>query len=65
MARLFMSERFSAEKRLMTQPEFEIVCIVIVVVVAAVVFPLVVYLSSLANTFVIYLTDYTTNWHSR
>lgn len=52
----------------MTQPEFGIVIVVIllhVVVVFVVDFGHDVYVSSSANTFVVCLTDNTTNWHSR
>lgn len=46
----------------MTQPEFGIVIVVILVVVVD--FGHVVYVSRSANTFVVCLTDNTTNWHS-
>lgn len=49
----------------MTQPEFGIVIVVILLHVVVVVdFGHDVYVSSSANTFVVCLTDNTTNWHS-
>lgn len=48
----------------MTQPEFGIVIVAILLVVV-VDFGHDVYVSNSANTFVVCLTDNTTNWHSR